>query len=149
MLVALAREAIARDANALTLEVRLSHRGAQRLYQRFGFTAVGVRKGYYADSGEDALIMWAHDVDQPDYAALLDRLERGVPGTTVFERPRAGDGAHPRHRDLVRRDRGRGRRRRPDRALVGRRRARSTSTRATAASCPRSRAAPTSSSSTT
>jgi ribosomal-protein-alanine N-acetyltransferase len=88
MLVALAREAIARGADALTLEVRLSHRGAQRLYQRFGFTAVGVRKGYYADSGEDALIMWAHDADQPDYAALLDRLERGVSGTTVFERPR-------------------------------------------------------------
>jgi ribosomal-protein-alanine N-acetyltransferase len=89
LLLALAREAIRRGANALTLEVRLSHRGAQRLYQRFGFTAVGVRKGYYADSGEDALIMWAHDADQPDYAALLDRLEQGVPGTTVFERPRA------------------------------------------------------------
>ena len=86
LLIALAREAIGRGATALTLEVRLSHHGAQRLYQRFGFSPVGVRKGYYADSGEDALIMWAHDVDQPDYAALLDRLERSVPGTTVFER---------------------------------------------------------------
>ena len=55
LLLALAREAIARGATALTLEVRLSHRGAQQLYQRFGFTAVGVRKGYYADTGEDAL----------------------------------------------------------------------------------------------
>ena len=55
LLLALAREAIARGATALTLEVRLSHRGAQELYQRFGFTAVGVRKGYYADTGEDAL----------------------------------------------------------------------------------------------
>ena len=89
MLVALAREAIARGANALTLEVRLSHRGAQQLYQRFGFTAVGVRKGYYADTGEDALIMWSHDVNQPAYLALLERLERGVPGTTVFERPKS------------------------------------------------------------
>jgi len=89
LLISLAREAIGRGASALTLEVRLSHRGAQRLYQRFGFTAVGVRKGYYADSGEDALIMWAHDVDKPDYEALLERLERGVPGTTVFERTRS------------------------------------------------------------
>ena len=89
LLLALAREAIARGATALTLEVRLSHRRAQRLYQRFGFTAVGVRKGYYADTGEDALIMWAHEVDQPEFAALLDRLDRGVPGTTVRERPRA------------------------------------------------------------
>jgi hypothetical protein len=45
-----------------------------------------VRKGYYGDTGEDALIMWAHEVDQPEYAALLERLERNVPGTTVFER---------------------------------------------------------------
>ncbi len=89
LLLALAREAIARGATALTLEVRLSHRRAQRLYQRFGFTAVGVRKGYYADTGEDALIMWAHDVDQPDYASLLERLSRVVPGTTVFERPKS------------------------------------------------------------
>jgi ribosomal-protein-alanine N-acetyltransferase len=89
MLVALAREAIARGANALTLEVRLSHRGAQQLYQRFGFTAVGVRKGYYADTGEDALIMWSHEVDQPEYLALLERLERGVPGTTVFEKTKS------------------------------------------------------------
>ena len=85
LLLALAHEAIARGADALTLEVRLSHHGAQRLYQRFGFKAVGVRKGYYADTGEDALIMWAYEVDQPDYAALLDRLERGIPGTTVRE----------------------------------------------------------------
>jgi ribosomal-protein-alanine N-acetyltransferase len=89
LLVALAREAIARGATALTLEVRLSHRGAQQLYQRFGFVSVGVRKGYYADTGEDALIMWAHDVDQPEYAALLERLEARVPGTTVFEKPRS------------------------------------------------------------
>src|SRR5438876_11824352 len=89
LLITLAREAIDRGSHALTLEVRLSHRGAQRLYQRFGFTAVGVRKGYYADSGEDALIMWAHDVDRPDYVALLQRLERGVPGTTVFERTKS------------------------------------------------------------
>jgi len=86
LLVALARESIARGATALTLEVRLSHKGAQHLYQRFGFTAVGVRKGYYGDTGEDALIMWAHEVDQPAYAELLERLERRVPGTTVFDK---------------------------------------------------------------
>ena len=89
LLLTLAYEAIARGATALTLEVRLSHHGAQRLYQRFGFKAVGVRKGYYADTGEDALIMWAHEVDQPEYAALLARLESKVPGTTVRERPKS------------------------------------------------------------
>ncbi len=85
LLLALAREAIARGATALTLEVRLSSRGPQNLYRRFGFAPVGVRKGYYADTGEDALIMWVHDAEGAEYAALLDRLERGIPGTTVYD----------------------------------------------------------------
>ena len=76
LLLALAREAIARDATALTLEVRLSNRGAQEMYKRFGFRPVGVRKGYYADTGEDALVMWAYGVREPAYAQLLDALER-------------------------------------------------------------------------
>jgi ribosomal-protein-alanine N-acetyltransferase len=78
LLLALAREAIARDATALTLEVRLSNQGAQEMYKRFGFRPVGVRKGYYADTGEDALVMWAYDVREPAYAELLDALERRV-----------------------------------------------------------------------
>jgi len=89
LLVTLAQEAIARGATALTLEVRLSHHGAQRLYQRFGFKAVGVRKGYYADTSEDALIMWAYEVDQPEYAALLDRLDNSYAGTTERDRPKS------------------------------------------------------------
>jgi [ribosomal protein S18]-alanine N-acetyltransferase len=78
LLLALAREALARDATALTLEVRLSNKGAQEMYKRFGFKPVGVRKGYYADKGEDALVMWAYDVREPGYADLLDALERRV-----------------------------------------------------------------------
>ena len=88
LLLALAREGVARRATALTLEVRLSNRGAQEMYRRFGFTPVGVRKGYYADTGEDALVMWAYDADHPEYTALLDALEAGLDGTTIFERPR-------------------------------------------------------------
>jgi [ribosomal protein S18]-alanine N-acetyltransferase len=42
----------------LTLEVRESNRGAIELYDRFGFRAAGVRRRYYADNGEDAIIMW-------------------------------------------------------------------------------------------
>ena len=43
----------------MTLEVRVSNRPAQSLYQRLGFAIAGIRKGYYADTGEDAMIMWA------------------------------------------------------------------------------------------
>jgi ribosomal-protein-alanine N-acetyltransferase len=43
---------------SVTLEVRVSNHGAIALYEAFGFRALGTRKRYYADSGEDALIMW-------------------------------------------------------------------------------------------
>ncbi len=88
LVLAVCREAIERGAEALTLEVRLSNRGAQEMYRRFGFRPVGVRKGYYQETGEDALVMWAHDVREPEYAQLLDALALQVPGTT-FERPRS------------------------------------------------------------
>ena len=41
-----------------TLEVRVSNEPAIELYRSFGFIATGVRKGYYSDNREDALIMW-------------------------------------------------------------------------------------------
>jgi ribosomal-protein-alanine N-acetyltransferase len=42
----------------LTLEVRVSNREAIAMYERFGFRSAGVRRRYYHDNGEDALIMW-------------------------------------------------------------------------------------------
>lgn len=45
------------EARVLTLEVRRSNQAAQSLYRRFGFRAIGVRAGYYADNQEDALVM--------------------------------------------------------------------------------------------
>jgi [ribosomal protein S18]-alanine N-acetyltransferase len=45
------------DAN-YTLEVRVSNAGAIALYERYGFRGVGTRPRYYADNGEDAIIMW-------------------------------------------------------------------------------------------
>jgi ribosomal-protein-alanine N-acetyltransferase len=85
LLVALARESLVRGARNLTLEVRMSNRGAQALYRRFGFGPVGVRKNYYPETNEDALVMWVHDIDTREYADLLTRLERSVPGATVHE----------------------------------------------------------------
>ena len=85
LLVALSRAAIATGATALTLEVRSSNAAAQELYRRFGFAPVGVRKNYYPETNEDALVMWVHDIDAPEYAQLLAGLERRVPGDTVFE----------------------------------------------------------------
>ena len=50
-----------------TLEVRVSNLGAIRLYERFGFRSNGVRRGYYTDNREDALIMW-RDADSAEAA---------------------------------------------------------------------------------
>lgn len=44
--------------NSFTLEVRSSNIGAVKLYEKHGFEADGIRRGYYQDNGEDALIMW-------------------------------------------------------------------------------------------
>lgn len=46
-------------AKRITLEVRVTNYIAQSLYTKLGFRSVGVRKGYYTDNNEDALIMWA------------------------------------------------------------------------------------------
>jgi [ribosomal protein S18]-alanine N-acetyltransferase len=50
------------DRRGYTLEVRVSNTGAIALYQRVGFEPRGVRRGYYTDNREDALIMWRDPV---------------------------------------------------------------------------------------
>jgi ribosomal-protein-alanine N-acetyltransferase len=89
MLLGLARQAIARGATSLTLEVRVGNKAAQELYRKFGFRPCGIRKNYYVETNEDALVMWADDVDSDEYAERLDRIEADIPGRTIVEEPRA------------------------------------------------------------
>lgn len=77
LLAHLARVAVERGACHLTLEVRVSNAAAQALYRRFGFCPEGVRRNYYVETNEDALIMWAHDIDTQAYADRLAALESG------------------------------------------------------------------------
>ena len=85
LLLVLARQGIARGVGALTLEVRMSNEPAQGMYRHFGFVPAGIRKNYYVETNEDALVMWAHDVATAEYEARLEQIETGVPGTTVLE----------------------------------------------------------------
>ncbi len=62
-------------ARSVSLEVAVGNERAQALYRRFGFVPVGVRKGYYQLTGEDALVMWAYDVDSAAYRERLERIE--------------------------------------------------------------------------
>ena len=54
----LMRAAAERGAERMTLEVRPSNTPALRLYEGLGFAAIGVRRKYYQDNGEDAILMW-------------------------------------------------------------------------------------------
>jgi ribosomal-protein-alanine N-acetyltransferase len=82
------RLALHNGARHLTLEVRLSNEPAKGLYQRFGFAPAGIRKNYYTEDKEDALVMWAHDIDSEDFALRLSAIEAAVPGATIAEVPR-------------------------------------------------------------
>ncbi len=62
LLVHLLEEAVARGASAATLEVRESNLAARKMYEGFGFRVVAVRKHYYSDENEDALVMWNGDI---------------------------------------------------------------------------------------
>jgi ribosomal-protein-alanine N-acetyltransferase len=85
LLLELSRRAIAQGAKNLTLEVRVSNDGAQAMYKAFGYAPAGVRKGYYIESNEDAIVMWAHDVDLAAYGDRLDEIELSIPGTTIVD----------------------------------------------------------------
>ncbi len=88
LLLALADAGLARGIENLTLEVRVSNEPAKELYRRFGFVPAGIRKGYYVETGEDALVMWANDIATEEMAARREQLAAGIRGTTVVE----GDG---------------------------------------------------------
>jgi ribosomal-protein-alanine N-acetyltransferase len=62
LLTELLREAARRGCDDVVLEVRVDNDRAQRLYGRFGFTGIGVRKGYYQPMNVDALVMRASGV---------------------------------------------------------------------------------------
>lgn len=83
LLLDLARASVAQGARHLTLEVRMSNDQAQGLYRKFGFAPAGVRKNYYPETNEDALVMWANDIDGPEYLQRLARIEGSLPPVAI------------------------------------------------------------------
>ena len=77
LLISAIEQAVELDARLVTLEVRVSNSVAQNLYKKFGLTEKGVRKGYYTDTREDALIMSTGPVHTRDYGQRFDSLVRG------------------------------------------------------------------------
>ncbi|MEL7562152.1 ribosomal protein S18-alanine N-acetyltransferase [Dehalogenimonas sp. 4OHTPN] len=82
LLVNVVIEAIQRDAEIVTLEVRTSNFEAQNLYFKHGFISKGVRRAYYTDNREDALIMTLDNVNSQDCSQRFDSARRAL--ETVF-----------------------------------------------------------------
>jgi ribosomal-protein-alanine N-acetyltransferase len=77
LLVAEALE-LARDRGAelVTLECRVSNTAAQALYEKYGFARAGIRRRYYTDDGEDAVVMTTARLSDPAYGGRLQALRR-------------------------------------------------------------------------
>lgn len=66
--------AISKGARWATLEVRESNQGAQDLYKKFGFVSVGIRKNYYIEENENAVIMWAGNLRGENFKQKLTQI---------------------------------------------------------------------------
>lgn len=78
LLISMIDEALARGANWLTLEVRVSNIAAQTLYRKYGFTVHGTRKRYYSDNNEDALIMWSPSLREAAFHERIAKLRAAL-----------------------------------------------------------------------
>lgn len=71
LLLDLLDEGMSRGGNRATLEVREHNIVAHNLYLKYAFEDVAVRKRYYSDNNENAIIMWANNLTSPEYQAML------------------------------------------------------------------------------
>ena len=74
LLLALVTEAIARGAETISLEVRVSNHAARAMYEKFGFAVVGTRKGYYIETNEDAYLMVVEQARSTEHRVRLSRI---------------------------------------------------------------------------
>ncbi|AHB13318.1 MULTISPECIES: ribosomal protein S18-alanine N-acetyltransferase [Dehalococcoides] len=75
LLISSLKEAIKHKCFEMTLEVRVSNIVAQNLYLKYGFAIKGIRKKYYLDNHEDALIMTLDSIDSPDFTSKLEEYK--------------------------------------------------------------------------
>ena len=76
LLIAAVEHATANGTETITLEVRKSNAAAQALYEKYGFIEQGIRKAYYSDNREDAVIMTTGSIQMEQYAAQVSALKR-------------------------------------------------------------------------
>lgn len=103
LLASLMEAAMELRAQRVTLEVRVSNMSAQQLYRKYTFREAGVRKRYYSDNGEDALIMWSDRLDTVEFrerfTELKDRLAQRLANYTDVPFSESGSDNVTRRRD--------------------------------------------------
>ena len=77
LLISLIEMAIAKKARIITLEARVSNQIAQNLYYKFSFDKLGVRKAYYLDNKEDAVIMSTEYIGSPSFHEKFTQVKKG------------------------------------------------------------------------
>ena len=75
LLIGSLRAAREYGSHVMTLEARVSNFIAQRLYEKYSFKSVGIRKGYYSDNREDAVIMTTTPIGTDEYARMFRELQ--------------------------------------------------------------------------
>jgi ribosomal-protein-alanine N-acetyltransferase len=75
LLIGSVRVAMEHGSTVLTLEARVSNFIAQRLYEKYGFKEVGIRKNYYSDNREDAVIMTTSPIHTAEYQEKFRGLQ--------------------------------------------------------------------------
>jgi ribosomal-protein-alanine N-acetyltransferase len=76
LLISLIELAMVKQARIVTLEARVSNRIAQNLYYKFGFDKLGVRKAYYLDNKEDAVIMSTEYIGSPSFKEKFSKVKQ-------------------------------------------------------------------------
>jgi ribosomal-protein-alanine N-acetyltransferase len=84
LLYALLRDARRRNLEWATLEVKPSNQAALSVYHKFGFTEAGRRRGYYKDTGEDALILWRGGLQTLEFEETLAECYQQVERHLTF-----------------------------------------------------------------
>ena len=75
LLIGSLRAAREYGSHVMTLEARVSNFIAQRLYEKYSFKSVGIRKGYYSDNREDAVIMTTTPIGTDEYGRMFRELQ--------------------------------------------------------------------------
>ena len=76
LLISLIEMAIAKKARIITLEARVSNQIAQNLYYKFSFDKLGMRKAYYLDNKEDAVIMSTEYIGSPSFQEKFTQVKK-------------------------------------------------------------------------